>query len=442
MIPSLANVADVLLIDSDRIEPMPFAESQGHQHRAVIRQMAEVEVLRAEVGCLPVGTRISWRTELDATRKSGTIASANDYGYRMDDGNFVLWKSHAVRVEALPTPAPLPLPTEDTGMTATITCAGCGAEVERTGPRQTYCRPCAEARDKEQKRAYKERQKAKRALAPKARKPMPKRLDEAAVQLRRHFLGAVQHYRTAGNNQRGAMRLALDSAMFAPLREFSDLYSNIAYWRKQYEPLPWAPVVAAALADAPEDERQSDTNAGGAVPAATPAAAPIPAAQQDKRQSGAPAAAVAASAAQAAQSRLTSAAKSIRLAASCALALVNDGLDAGSAIAQVLADTDHAWAERFGAPDPDLVRARLDTLLRERGAPNVGGAVPAAIPPPGVREPIAAEDPCEQVRAIVRAVIGAILARRPVRYELLALAAEHGRQLDALTTEMTAMVEE
>ena len=90
----------VLCADAaDVIETCAVSDLAAHEQLAVRRQVAEVERLRAEVGRLAIGTRISWQSEMDPRRRTGTIVGRCDYGYYTDDGTFVLWKSHHVRVE-------------------------------------------------------------------------------------------------------------------------------------------------------------------------------------------------------------------------------------------------------------------------------------------------------------------------------------------------------
>lgn len=84
----------------DAIATAHLCATELAREQGLARQIDEVTALRAAVGRLPVGTRISWRTEFDAHRRTDVIAErVGDLGYRMRHGAFVLWKSHAVKVE-------------------------------------------------------------------------------------------------------------------------------------------------------------------------------------------------------------------------------------------------------------------------------------------------------------------------------------------------------
>jgi hypothetical protein len=66
------------------------------------RRIARIERLRRKVGRLKVGTRISYQGPYDLERKTGVIALVDsDFGYRMDNDDYVLWKSHNVSLNCL-----------------------------------------------------------------------------------------------------------------------------------------------------------------------------------------------------------------------------------------------------------------------------------------------------------------------------------------------------
>lgn len=175
--------ADVRLADPDVIIGCDLSETEAGTHPALVRQLREIEHLRRTVGCLPLGTHISWRDETMSARAAGVIIARNDYGYRVDSGAFVLWKTHEVRVEPPPGPAaPTATPEETADMSI---------------PRGTQI------------------------------------LSEADLALRRDFVEAVDRERS----EPGAPKLAAVVADVADRPEFAALgkhatVSNYSHWRR------------------------------------------------------------------------------------------------------------------------------------------------------------------------------------------------------------------
>lgn len=361
--------------DPDRIEPVPLAECQADQQPGLVEQIAEIAALRAEVGCLPVGTRISWRTEFDRTRRTGTIAAREcEYAYRTDDGTCVLWKSHHVRVESLPV------------------------HVNPTGPDSARQVSITTAPTKETP-----------PMAPKAtHQPRPHSNGLTPDEIRAERIQVLDLYNqwshegvSVPERMRRLAAWPVDLAERCGRTAGKPLTKDIIrWWARQYS----VPVF----------------HTRGALPStpSTPSTAPRGAAQ------------------------------AVRRAAALALALVDTGTDRVTAVMQTIEEHADEWP-RYGlaAPDSDAVLARLDGALAERTAATTAATAAAPVqaactPPAPALQTAGKSAALDQVSALVRAVIDALLDRRPVRYEHIARCAEIGTELDRQIADLYTLVAE
>lgn len=114
------------------------------------------------LGNLTVGTVIEYQSPTMAKPAQGTIAEVDPegFGYRVEDGTFVLWKSHNVKVVSLPVakddppavmaapppaaPKKMPVPSPAPAKRAPRICDDCETEFTPKRPGQRFCSaPCS-----------------------------------------------------------------------------------------------------------------------------------------------------------------------------------------------------------------------------------------------------------------------------------------------------------